>query len=217
MVIPVYNQRPGYLAEAVASVEEQTERTEVVVVDDGSDEPVPGAHVRHDVNRGISAALNSGIGAMTGEWFCWLSSDDTMAPEKVETQKALTKAAGRLCSFHRYYRVADGETRISIVPNWPNHKRQRQELGQGCLINGSTVMIHRSVFDNVGLFDESYRFGQDWEMWCRIGEKYEWHYLAKPMVTRRADGNLTSRIAADEGLRAIRDAEDARIRQRYGP
>jgi glycosyltransferase involved in cell wall biosynthesis len=85
IVIPTYNQRPQYLAEAVNSALGQTvPNVEVIVVDDGSDEP-PFADrdlkpenlqiIRHETNRGIAAALNTGIRASSAPWVCWLSSD----------------------------------------------------------------------------------------------------------------------------------------------
>lgn len=218
VVIPTWNQRPAYLAEAVESVLKQTEKCEVIVVDDGSDEPVPFATVRHPENRGISAALNSGIKKMSGEWFCWLSSDDMFIPEKVAMQRHDLEESEKKAGFHRYYVISNGSgLTASLAPIWPNHKRQRQELGVGCLINGSTVMIHRTVFDDVGLFDETFRFGQDWEMWCRIVRGYEWRLLNEFLGFRRNDGNLTERISKDDSLRAIRDAEDDRVRKMYGP
>jgi glycosyltransferase involved in cell wall biosynthesis len=218
VVVPTYNQRPVYLAGAVESVKAQTEPAELIVVDDGSDEPTPYTTHRHEQNRGISAALNTGIRAMTTDWFCWLSSDDMFAPEKVEMQRRDLEQAGSLCGFTRYYVFEDGGIpRASKAPIWPNHKRQRQELGQGCLINGSTVMIHRSVFDDVGLFDESFKYGQDWEMWCRIVQKYEWRLLDCFLGFRRSGGNLTERINSDEAMRAVRDAEDRRILDMYAP
>jgi len=154
---------------------------------------------------------------MTGDWFCWLSSDDLMMPEKVQIQRRATEESGKLCSFHRYFTFGGSEPGISKGPVWPNHKRQKQEIGQACLINGSTVMIHRKVFDDVGLFDESLRFGQDWEMWCRIVQKYEWLYMPDVLGHRRQYGNLTERITKDPELRAVRDAENKQILKTYGP
>jgi hypothetical protein len=99
---------------------------------------------------------------------------------------------------------------------WRTLDNQRLYLGRTCMINGSTTMIHRQVFEDVGGFDESYRYGQDWEMWCRIGSKYLWHPIRKTLGSRREGENLTAAIADDSDKRKQRDAEDARIRARYG-
>lgn len=221
VVIPTYNQRQWSLDAAVDSVRTQTVPVELIVVDDGSDPPASGATIRHERNRGIAAALNTGIAAMATEWFCWLSSDDLFSPAKVEVQLNALLASGRRASFHRYYLWSNPLPTLSEEPlasawlDMSSHKRQRQQLGTGCAINGSTVMIHRSVFDDVGLFDESYKYGQDWEMWCRIATVCEWLPINEFLGYRFAGGNLTERIAADAEMRAVRDAEDGRIKSTY--
>lgn len=219
IVIPVYNQRPSYLASTIESARAQTDPAEIVIVDDCSSEPVPGATVTHEKNRGIAAALNSGIQAMTGGWFCWLSSDDLLSPVKVANQLAAVTSRGYKVSYHRYYTSTreDGTPEaVSIDHRVETQKHQRQRLASGCVINGSTVMIHRSVFDDVGLFDESYRYAQDWDMWCRIAKKYPWLYLPEILGTRRNAGNLTERIAADPALNAVLAEENARVKTAHG-
>ena len=218
VVVPTYNQRPAYLDSALASAACQTYPCEIIVVDDGSDEPVPGA-ISHDKNRGIAAALNTGIAAATGEWICWLPSDDLYAPGKVECQLAAVKASGHLASYHRYYtttRETGEPERISIEHRGLSHKHQRQRLASGCVINGLTVMVHRSVFADLGLFDETLKLAQDWEMWCRIAQKHAWLYLSEPLATRRTSGNLTERVDHDAELSALMAYENALVKERYG-
>lgn len=219
IIVPTYNQRSAYLASALRSAENQTVPVEIILVDDGSDEPVRGTTVRHEKNRGIAAALNTGIRAMTGDWFCWLPSDDLFAHDKVERQHAALLQSGHKASYHRYYvstREDGAPERISIEHYAESHKHQRQRLATGCVINGMTVMIHRSVFDEVGLFDESYKLAQDWEMWCRIVQKHEWFYLREPLGTRRKAGNLTEQVERDGELSRLMAEENARIKGQYG-
>lgn len=260
IVIPTLNQRPQHLRAAVWSAAFQTVPVEVIVVDDGSDPPVPGdgwppnvrvvwhADVAGDPrtltknpdpywhaeypgqvkpqNRGIAAALNTGIGHMRTDWFCWLSSDDLLDPRKVETQLALARATDAKCLFHRYQTFRDGSDDFALfsdLPTWANLDEQRRALAIGCPFNGSTVMIHRSVFDpvdGVGLFNPDFRYGQDWEFWCRAGQRYLWTGHPEILGSRREGGNLTAEIegaATPEARakRARRDAEDRAIRDRY--
>jgi teichuronic acid biosynthesis glycosyltransferase TuaG len=212
IVIPTYNQDPAKLQRALYSALAQTVRCEIIVVDDGSDErvPVSGA-IRHETNLGIAAALNTGIRAMTTDWFCWLSSDDTFTPEKVEVQRTFLATKAGLASYHAF-RV-DGAGKC--FQPWGTTHQQKRILRAGCAINGSTVMIHRDVFADVGLFDESFKFGQDWEMWCRIGWKYRWHGLDQILGDRYTGGNLTGRIMSDPELLDIKNAEDERVRCLY--
>jgi glycosyltransferase involved in cell wall biosynthesis len=225
VIIPAYNQRPEFLGAAINSALSQTVPVEIIVVDDGSDHGIDSEHpqvrvVSHPRNRGISAALNTGIAAMTTDWFCWLPSDDLYRPEKVEMQRAAMTVTGSFASFHQYYVFSQepGQPQgVSARWDWSSQLKQRRQLGVGCAINGLTTMIHRSVFEAVGAFDESYRYGQDWEMWARIAYTYEWLPMTDVLAARRQSGeNLTAVIEGNAEMRAVRDAEDERIRKRYG-
>jgi len=78
-------------------------------------------------------------------------------------------------------------------------------------------MIHKNVFDRVGLFDTKFKFGEDWELWCRIGRAYFWYQTNEILGTRREGKNLTAQIAANPDSEAfkIRNAEDTKIREMY--
>jgi glycosyltransferase involved in cell wall biosynthesis len=92
VIIPVYNRR-ALLRAALESVADQTMLpAEVIVVDDGSQEPVAdiaeafGAKVISQENSGPSAARNRGIAAASQDWIAFLDSDDLWVPEKLERQ-----------------------------------------------------------------------------------------------------------------------------------
>ena len=96
IVIPTHN-RAALIGRAVRSALAQSERDiEVIVVDDGSRDDSAALLaaigdprlrvVRHDSNRGIPAARNSGLAAARGEWLAWLDSDDLARPRRIERQ-----------------------------------------------------------------------------------------------------------------------------------
>ena len=53
-----------------------------------------------------------------------------------------------------------------------------------CCISPSNVMIHRSVFDEVGFFDESLPVCEDYDMWLRITSRYPVLFLDEPLITK---------------------------------
>lgn len=107
VVLPTYD-RPSYLQSAVESVLDQTyEPVELVVVDDHSEQPaaatLDGMDLdalsavrirRHESNRGVNAARNTGISAATGEYVAFLDDDDQWMPEKTARQVAVLESAG---------------------------------------------------------------------------------------------------------------------------
>lgn len=227
VVIPTYNQKPEYLRAAILSALSQTLPVEVIVVDDGSSprvEEVIGEKllervkiVSHPENRGISAGLNSGIHMASTPWICWLSSDDLFAPTKVERQLNALRQSGAKAGYHSYNVIfPDGRASPGPCPIFKGVAEQNAALLQFCAFNGSTTMIHRDVFEKVGDFDESLRWGQDYEMWLRIGfAGFRWHGLGEVLGTRREGENLTTEINADAEKAAKRDAEDEKIRARF--
>lgn len=111
IVIPAYDVRPAYFAEAVESCLGQTFRgeLELVVVDDGSRAKfhkayrevvrkargaVPVRLVRVRGNRGLATARNVGIAAATGEIVVLLDADDLLAPRCVELAHAALDGSG---------------------------------------------------------------------------------------------------------------------------
>lgn len=98
VVIPAYNAGE-YLERCLRSVWAQSPRlpAEVVVVDDGSRdetaviaESLGATVVRHETNRGLPAARNSGLAATTHEWVALLDSDDEWLPNHLAELWSLT-------------------------------------------------------------------------------------------------------------------------------
>ena len=96
VIIPTYN-RADVLGRAISSVLAQTHQDfELIVVDDGSTDGSEQAvwafddkrirYLRHDVNRGAEAALNTGLLAARGEYIAFLDSDDEWLPQKLHLQ-----------------------------------------------------------------------------------------------------------------------------------
>lgn len=232
VIIPTYNQKTSYLKAAVLSACLQSVPVEVIVVDDGSDEPVTldmlfestdnvGSFVyllriiRHERNQGISAALNTGIEAMKTDWFCWLSSDDYFIFDKVERQLAACEQGGFKACFTGWESVQENEHHARVGPRlqFQSQEEQQARLTQQCAINGSTIMVHYDMVQAVGGFDETFKYSQDWDFMKRVGEKTFWYGIPEILVTRReGPHNLTAAIAADEAMTKERNAEDARVR-----
>ncbi len=97
IIIPVYNVEP-YVEECLKSVMSQTcsEPMECIIVDDcGTDQsmtiarrmvadydgPIQFTILRHDYNRGLSAARNTGIKHATGQYLMFIDSDDSVHPD----------------------------------------------------------------------------------------------------------------------------------------
>jgi len=106
VIIPCFNGEK-FVAQAIESVLNQSyQRFEIIVVDDSSsDNPVSIVKpyltdtrikvIKHEVNKGILVACNTGIRASTGELIAFLDQDDLWLPEKLEKQVAVFLSGGK--------------------------------------------------------------------------------------------------------------------------
>lgn len=205
VIIPVYNGE-NYLAEAIDSVLSQTYRDfEVIIVDDGSQDSTwdiiqsYGDQVRgiRKQNGGVATALNTGIRAARGEYVAWLSHDDRFLPEKLAVQMALLakypESAGSYTDFQTI--SESGEVTATVeVPHYEQGHMLRH-LIQSVFINGSTLLIEKSVLEAVGLFDESVRIGNDALMWAAIVTQYNLAHSDQALTQYRIHEVQTSQNA----------------------
>jgi len=177
VVIPTYN-RCGSLCIAIESVIKQTlQPGQIIVVDDGSEddtsvvvnERFPQVHLIQQANHGVSHARNRGIEAASNAWIAFLDSDDRWFENKLAVQMNAIEASPeyRLCHCDEHW-IRNGK-RVN-----PMHKHQKRggDIFEFCLplcaISPSATLIHQSLFDEVGEFDESLPACEDYDLWLRI-------------------------------------------------
>ena len=193
VVVPTF-ERAAMLPRALESVEEQTcPPGEVIVVDDGSTDGTgelarrrfPGVRYLRREHGGVSAARNTGIAAAGGEWVALLDSDDVWRPEKLERQlTALAAAPEHLVCHTDEIWVRDGRR----VNPGRRHAKRGGRIFRHCLplcaISPSAALIHHSVFDTVGGFDEDLPACEDYDLWLRITARYPVLLVDEPLVEK---------------------------------
>lgn len=193
VIIPTFN-RVHTLGRALESVVNQKRLPdEIIVVDDGSSDTTkdfiqkhyPSVRYLYQENRGPAAARNLGISRANSEWLAFLDSDDEWTPDKLLVQEDFF-------SGHAEYLIAQTEE-IWIrngkrVNPMKKHKKPGGWVFEKCLslcvISPSAVMIHRSLFDAEGLFDESYPACEDYELWLRIASRHPVGLIDKNCVIK---------------------------------
>ena len=68
----------------------------------------------------------------------------------------------------------------------------------------SSVVIRRSLLDEVGVYNESIGYGEDYELWSRVASRFAVANLARPLVLYRLGG--LSKTATIASARAQADA-----------
>jgi len=200
VIIPTYN-RADVLPPAIDSILAQTHTDfEIIIVDDGSTdntrdvlEPYlakPNIQYIYQENQKQAAARNNGVLRSRGEYVGFLDSDDLWYPEKLDLQvKALDEhpEVGMVFSNQMMFTDDSDEGRV----RYPRGVLKSGDIFKDLLqrkfyCSLQTVLVRRSVFDDVGLTDESLKNSlEDWELTLRIARKYKVLAIDKPLVRRR--------------------------------
>ncbi len=198
-VIPVYNGG-SYVSTTIESVlRQEGVDLEVIVVDDGSTDDTPSIlrgfegrirSVRQE-NRGLSAARNTGIGMALGRYVAFVDADDTWEPDKSRKQVAVLEARPA-CGliWCDAYRIDANGRRLGLclgdaAHRVPTGRCLDQLLLRGNFIVMPGVMVRRSIFDQVGTFNESLPSVEDYDMWLRIAGVAEIGIVPEPLASYR--------------------------------
>lgn len=189
VIIPVYNGA-NYLKYSIDSALNQTyENIEIIVINDGSKDDGATEKIAlsygnkikylYKENGGVSTALNAGIKASTGEWISWLSHDDLYSPDKIAEQ---------INDFNTFYSENTNTEKtlfycyggfIDKTGKKINKRHKRIKSGYHSpgdalysIFNNNTpggcgFLIPKTLFNDIGYFDESLRYSQDLFMWIK--------------------------------------------------
>lgn len=217
IVLPTYNGTT-YLSLSIESCLAQTHRNlELVVVDDGSDPAVAECvsgfsdprirFVRHDVNQGLPAALNTGFRAATGSLLTWTSDDNLYTPDAIEQMVRF------LCTYPDVDFVYADAYEMDVAGNvagmlWvqpPEFLSVKNRVG-GCFL------YRRAVYEAVGDYDRDAVLAEDYDYWLRVARRFTMQRLFRVLYYYRYHPqSLTARSARDE---VVRQAE--RVKQTRG-
>jgi len=193
-VIITTHNREALLPRALDSVFSQTRPAdEVIVVDDGSvdgtgqmvKDHYPQARYLYQHNTGISAARNRAIKQAKGEWLAFLDDDDAWHADKLAMQLATIEQQphSRLCHTEEVW--IRNDRRVNPMNK---HRKQGGWIYPQCLplcaISPSSAMIHKSIFEAFGLFDEDLPACEDYDLWLRICAQQPVLFVDRPLITK---------------------------------
>lgn len=251
IIIRSYNR--GYIiGEAIQSALRQTyDDFEIIVVDDGSSDDTADVverfrsdkirYIRHDRNRGVSAAGNTGIKAARGEFVAHLDSDDLWSTDLLARLVAILErndsvaAAFSDVEVHRATQISSIVGSMRAFPNLIASRNTRSDeflfsrremylcLLEEVPIKPTALLVRRRVLDEIGGYDEAWRSGEDWELYLRISKRYGFGYVNRKLAVMRvlADSTLAKyreqdkasllSLAMSEKKRLVEDSEALQV------
>jgi glycosyltransferase involved in cell wall biosynthesis len=198
VIIPLYNYQK-YISGCIRSVLMQDyDDMEIIVVDDCSTDDSykiacgfigPKLKViRHDKNRGYSAAKNTGIRASIGKYICLIDADDMLMAGSIWSRVKMLVKTGKpfvhanAVAIFDDYTLEEAMKLTGLTNSDGNHKNKKPYIlrfPSQYDIHAQTVMLDRSLHIKYGLYDENLRSRSDREMWWRLFGKSDAEALIK--------------------------------------
>jgi len=214
ILVPTYNHAK-YLPAALDSLLNQTyPYWEAIVINDGSTDNTPEVlkkyvsiderfKIVNKENFGVASALNEGLKHVTGEWICWLSSDDLFEPDKLEIHHSAIMANPGIKFFHSGFSTlteSTGMKTIHPLEDYSDEQLQVVRFFTSCWVHGNSFAAHRSIFEEIGPFSSKYRNAQDFEMWLRISAKHKLCYIPRHTCITRIHPEQPTSMFSEAGI-----------------
>jgi len=154
--------------------------------------------VRHERNRGLPAALNTGFQLASGGLLTWTSDDNYYQSDAIE----------RMLRFlHRYPRVGFVYSSMYIVDEMAGGPpRVRRALPASGLarqnVIGACFLYPRQVYSEIGDYDAGATLVEDYDYWVRISRRFRMRRILDPLYYYRYHSqSLTFRHSPEEVAR----------------
>ena len=191
VIIPTFN-RAHCVAESIRSVLVQGE-LELIVVNDGSKDATvkelasfPTIQVINLAeNRGVSYARNKGLERARGSLICFLDSDDLWEEGKLKAQVQWMQVHPECMAVYTDEIWIRNGVRVNPMKK---HQKYSGDIFRRCLplciVSPSSVMLRKSILDEVGGFDELMPVCEDYDLWLRIAVRYPFKFLKEKLILK---------------------------------
>jgi glycosyltransferase involved in cell wall biosynthesis len=180
VVTPSYNQGQ-FIEETIRSIIGQRyPNLEFIVMDGGSTDQTVSVleyydefitHWESEPDEGQTHAINKGIRKASGDWIAYLNSDDIYYPGALEAVgKAANQTEDRWVAGHTQVYGEDGNYNVKKATN-EHIDSISKWLTYGVHVPQHSSFVHRSVFDEYGLFNDQYQYAFDLEFYMRLASK----------------------------------------------
>lgn len=203
VIIPVY-QSCTTIAETIESVLAQTHPvSEIIVVDDGSTDELDAVlkpylnriQLIRQKNAGAAAARNNGIRHATGEIIAFLDADDVWLPKKIELQLPLFDDPNTALVFGNVYffqnREVQNLTYFDLFE--PRNGLVFSALFAQNFVPILSVLLRAEILKHTGMFDESIRYVEDYDLWLRIAKEHRFDFISTPVAAYRISSTQISK------------------------
>lgn len=165
---------------------------ELIVVDDGSTDNTaaliaaryPWVVYLQQKNSGVSVARNRGIQQAKSDWIAFLDSDDSWLQSKLARQREALRGTDYLICHTEEQWIRNGRRVNQKLRHAKGGGWMFQKCLPLCAISPSAVLLHRVLFSEVGMFDETLPACEDYDLWLRICARHPVLYVNEPLTIK---------------------------------
>ncbi len=196
IVLPTYNGA-SFLTESIQSCLDQTYTDwELIAVDDASSDDTPQIlgrfaardpriHIiRHDQNKRLPGALNTGFRAARGDYLTWTSDDNLYRPHALQTLVEFLDAHPDTDVVYADYSLIDAQGQVI---------KQETVADPRALVYKSVVracfLYRRAVHEALGGYAEDLFLAEDYDFWLRASAQFTLTPLHRDLYLYRAHGS----------------------------
>lgn len=202
IVMSVYNSQK-YLQKSISSILKQTFKDfEFVIINDASTDgsatiltnySTKDERVKIITNKerlGLTKSLNIAIVNSKGKYIARMDADDIALPERLIKQVSYLENNYEVGLLGTSFFEIDEHDKILGEVYLPQTDQEiRKKIFRFNTFFHSSVIIPRVVFEKVGLYNEEFRYAQDYELWFRILRQYKVANLSELLMMRRKHGD----------------------------
>lgn len=211
-IITTHN-RLELLKQAVESVKNQSyPNIELIIVDDhstdGTDEyckqlsisthNITYIYIPREQSKGGNYARNLGIKNSHGVYIAFLDDDDIWLPEKINLQvQLITDKNCDLVYGNRIVEVIDPNGKSKFYPSKLNPQYEgdvSQAILTDIFTTTSLILVRKSIFELIGLFDEELKYWQEYELSIRIAQLSPFYAVHQPLIHYRVNHSDNQRL-----------------------
>ena len=210
-VITSYN-KGDFLAEAIESALcQKNVQQEIIVVNDGSTDATAEVmqqyrkHIKalHQDNLGQAVARNRSIRESRGEYIAFLDGDDCWMDSKLEKQMNVFRQDKEISLVYSKRTIIKNNLDDRMSDQKQDHKRNvvlfRGYVLDDIIINNcipfSSAVAKKKTLEQVGLFDESLRVADDYDLWLRLSKDHRIDYVDEELIKYRVcDNSIGGRV-----------------------
>lgn len=221
VVVPVYNNQDTITNTLDSIFSQDYKNIEVILVNDGSTDDTSAilerykdiAKIINQTNSGSAVARTQGIKNATGKYIAFIDADDLWVPWKISTQvRYLEQHQDIGMVFNSWIELHSESNELPKTPPPPEFCDAIEEENSGwiytrllmeCIVHTSSVVILKSICDQVGDFDTTLRRGQDYDYWIRVSQLTKINKLKSVLSAYRIHSSSITNTAPVKNYEAI--------------